>query len=235
MSNWTIAVGEEPLSALGPVDETLLEGREFTHSFLALMDDEGNIVEEIHGRAANGFGRIFNNPTNTVRQYFNLAGAKPGTVVSTEHGEKLKVFLDNPDQEKMMSKGRVYVAVVSGDQSDIAAMWHKAIEKALNINELDADYLAVGIKGRPGQNCHRVTASILTHIGQSTTVIAECMHDNYMRPSFSGCLPIMGGTIKICETLNEAKNKLLSSTRQFVKDKKQTSSIQIQTLQREKT
>ena len=186
--HWKLAVGEVPLGALGPLDEAFLNGREITHSFLALIDDSGQVVEELHGRPLDGFASAFKDLKNSIRQYFNLYSAPPDQVVKTQNGAKLKVFLDKPECNKVPEKC-VYTVVDEGSRADIEQKWEKAIERAIDISSADIDYLALGIGKNHGQNCHSVTCSILHHIGKNAQEIAECLTENYIRPGFERILP----------------------------------------------
>lgn len=188
VDNWKIAVGEVPLSALGPLDETLLKGKEITHSFLALIDENNQVVEELHGRPLDGFASAFKSLGNSIRQYFNLASAPIDDVIKTKNGAKLKVFINAPADSNPNAKC-ILTTVKTGEKQDIEGDWQKAIERAIDISSADIDYLAVGIAGRPGQNCHSVTCSILHHIGENATAIAACMTEHYIRPGFDRILP----------------------------------------------
>ncbi len=180
---WQIVVGERPLGALGRWDEFFLGGREFSHSFIALVDPNGNVVEELHGQSYDIENSKPSDMSLDLASIVNVAFSRPGALVSTGTKNKLKVQLRDgvSDPEKTE-----YTPMVSGDKADIMTRWRAAMENAAHINELDIDYIAIGVdpEKRAGQNCHSATCNMLMAAGVKARELNKLNDNRFLRPGF---------------------------------------------------
>lgn len=178
---WQIAVCEKPLESVGIFDN-LIFGKDASHSFLALIDPNGDIVEEMHGFSVNTSSNEPATASMGLRQLFNALSAKKDEAIRTDHPNKLRVTVAAPHEVPgTLNQNATVQAVLSGDHDDIHARWHKALARGHAINDAHVDYIAIGLKpGHPGQNCHSVTSDALDAMG----VKAE-LPPKFARPGFT--------------------------------------------------
>ncbi len=181
---WQIVVGEWPLEEVGPVDNFFLFGKEISHSFCAIINDAGDVIEELHGRSYNS--KCLNGSkvmSVGLSQLFNAFSTPTHKAVKTKHKARLKVFREDPKSTEFHKKKRtVFTAIDAGSEQDIAKKWHAMMAEADRINEADLDYIPIGTLGRPGQNCHTVMAQLVHVGGVARHMIKSLLPKSLVRP-----------------------------------------------------
>lgn len=181
---WQIVVGEWPLEEVGLVDNFFLLGREISHSFCALVDEAGDIVEELHGRSYNSKCLMGSKVTSIgFSQLFNAFSTPTHKPVKTSHKARLRVFREDPKTPDFHKKKRtVFTMIEGGSQLDIEKKWHSMMVEADRINDADLDYIPIGTMGRPGQNCHTVMSCLISVSGVAHNKIKSLLPKNLVRP-----------------------------------------------------
>lgn len=212
--NYRIVVGEVPLAALGPIDEFFFGGHEFTHSFVALMDEDNNIVEELHGNSYNIKKGLTTDNSMNPRQAFNMSASKLSLIFRGKSHDKLRVFLKTYDDGNTPehSKRTVFTEIMQGSKQEMMDKWHLALKNAVYINSLKMNYVAVGLGiTKFGQNCHSVTVSLLRAMGLEHHDLAAFKGHKFMRPGWKRNLKFDGFMEFTKKTLKGMKPTQLKS------------------------
>ena len=218
-NTYKIVVGEVPLAALGPVDEFLFRGHEFTHSFVALVDENNNVVEELHGNSYNVKKQLTTDNSFNPRQMFNMVASKLSLIFRGKSHDKLRVFLKTHDRENKPDHSRTtFTEVLSGTKEDMLDKWNLAVQNAVYINSLNVNYVAIGMGVKKfGQKCHSVTVSLLRAMGVEREHLSIFKQHKFLRPGwrrnlkFDGFLAFTEKTLKGMR-IDQIKSLMISST-----------------------
>lgn len=160
-NNWAIEFVERPLSEIGIWDNLVYGGKDASHSFLRIKDEDGNIKGELHGFSYDpqkqSVAPANFNPWKRLKHIFSNATDqfKPNT---------LKVF--HYDYHRSQSEDLVSQTIFEGDKEDIMLRWMDAIKEGIRINAEDHEYRALNIfKFWIAQNCHTVSNSLMRVMG----------------------------------------------------------------------
>lgn len=177
---WRIAMCEKPLSSVGVLDN-LLYGKDASHSFLALVDPNGDVVEEMHGFSVNTRSNEPATASMGLRQFFNALAAKKGEPIRTDHPNKLRVTVAPPNEVPgTLNENAQMQVITSGDDDEIHRRWNSALQRGQQINDMHVDYIPIGMKpGHHGQNCHSVTSDALDAMG-----VEARLTPTFARPGF---------------------------------------------------
>lgn len=177
---WRIAMCEKPLSSIGILDN-LIYGKDASHSFLALVDPNGDVVEEMHGFSVNTRNNEPATASMGLRQFFNALAAKKGEPIRTDHPNKLRVTVAPPNEVPgTLNENAEMRVIANGDDADIHRRWNKALARGKQINDMHVDYIPIGMKpGHHGQNCHSVTSDALNAMN-----IKASLTPTFARPGF---------------------------------------------------
>jgi hypothetical protein len=171
--NWTIELAERDLGIPG---DSLLFGRDASHSFLRMKDEFGQVVGELHGRAwdpcTGKFGKmlkvssLFNQGVQGVGNFLqkNL-GINTGYIrgffdaYAREHEVKLKVDIRGDGKTFEPEKPDTFSTIVDAPRERVKMLWEQATEKAIQINGADLEYRPIEL-AEPAQNCHSVAMDL---------------------------------------------------------------------------
>lgn len=140
------------------------------HAFLALVDDKGDVVRELHGLAYSK-----HSPANQPREPMTL-GVDGSDLVAT-HFEGLKYG------------GRKISAVGSGSREEMEKLWGRGVQTADAINSQKFDYKAhdpayeFGGRGGEIQNSNSVAFTLGKAMGLD---LSAALRDKGMTRTFSG-------------------------------------------------
>lgn len=176
MSEWSIVLAEQTMD-LGIWDR-LVYGQDTCHSFLALVNPEGEVVSEIHGTTFHPDtgklsykGQSFQTFAKAIACSAGVSEPFMSAVEKADmdhHWPRLKVAVTNgmwrldkvePDHQQV---------VLSGSKEEVVAEWLDACELGLRFNKLDEYYMPFSAR-IGGRNCNSVTALMLHAMDVDTT------------------------------------------------------------------
>lgn len=141
-----------------PYADELFLGRNASHSFLRLVNDDGKVIEEIHGGAYDHEKKKLVPYKFKLNDFFNRKANVLNSDV--EYGLAVEIRTTETPKNKVDHVDRL----VSGTREDVLKLWDQCKEKAEIINQKNLRYIAL-----PGfrfaQNCHSVVNTIANHIG----------------------------------------------------------------------
>jgi hypothetical protein len=116
------------------------------HNYLALRDENGNVVEELHGLA-----------TDTYTKQWKYIGTKPT--------DKLQVWEFDNGRYYLAGKNFPGVIIDQGTQIDVLSLWSKALACKDSINQENISYPPYGVSFR----------SETTNSNSVAYTLAKCM------------------------------------------------------------
>lgn len=169
--SWKIVLAEQPLG-MSWVDD-FLYGKDSCHSFLALIDPNGEIVSEFHGMAHNLDTGILRNTDSIPSNAFNAITHSlhipdqirrniPG--IGKLDNTRIKFVPTNGEWRlELLPEGHTQT-ILEGSKQEVMSLWLRAAEAGHAFNKLDKSYV-LGSANNGGQNSNSVTRLLLTAMG----------------------------------------------------------------------
>jgi len=169
---WRIEFAERPLR-IGILDN-LLFGKDASHSFLRLIDENDNVTAELHGYSYDFEKKSlvgFSVPAvKHLKSMFNDAASKQ---------DELKVF--HFDGERTQDPRLKTKTIFTGNSQEAIERWMMARDKAVEINQAAYEYCPIRLMGvGTARNCHTVSATLMKAMRTSIPT------PHYATPGLSG-------------------------------------------------
>jgi hypothetical protein len=154
---WSIEFAEKPLDSIGNLDNVIFNGKNASHSFLRLVDPQGQVVGELHGLSVSGetgeaqdvsfnaLGRL----GYMLNQNKDKAPYKP---------DRLQIFTFEGWRTKS-SQVETYT-LKTGSEREIKGLWNIGCEAAKDFNAKNYEYTPIGLDDLQGPQLDALATKI---------------------------------------------------------------------------